>query len=226
MKRKLLPYLLSLVALFGFTGCFELEEKAHFNRDGSGTYQFTVDLGRLKSFIDMMDAMSEESEDAKSSPKEEIKDGFNETNEKLSRIRGISNIKPIEDEENFHFGLSFDFKDIDALNKAMNATFDIKKDGEPVDLDFFSFKNGRLERFEYQNLEEALKDAKDGEEIDLSGGSFMDDFTYTTIYTFEKPVQNVSNQTVMLSPDRKTVTHSIHPFREGDTTTLHNIIEF
>lgn len=227
MKLRLLPYLFTVFALFGLTGCFELEEKAHFNKNGSGSYQFTVDLAQLGSFINMMEAMSEDSEEAEKSPKDEIKEGFSETKTKLEKVRGISNIASINDEENFRFGFSFDFANVDALNNGMNAIFDVKKDGEPIDITFFSYKKGKLERFEHQNLEDIWTETNEDSDVKVEPAAFMKDFRYTTIYTFEEPIKNVSNQGVLLSPDRKTVTNSIQPFgSESETASLRNVIDF
>lgn len=227
MKSKILPFLLTVFALFGLTGCFELEEKAHFNKDGSGNYQFTIDLAQLGSFINMMEAMDSNKDVEEASPKDEIKKGFEESKSELADIKGISNVTPIEDEENFRFGFSFDFKDINALNAGMNKIFDIKEDGEPVDMTFFSFRKGRLERFEHQDMAGMLNKASENGKVEIDGGAFMKDFRFTTIYTFEEPIKNVSNQEVMLSPDRKTVTNSVQPFNTEDKhLSLQNAIDF
>jgi hypothetical protein len=228
MKLKVLSYLLTVFALFGLTGCFELEEKAHFNKDGSGNYQFTIDLAKLGSFINMMEALDQNYDNKEeSTPKDEIKEGFEKSKSELSGIKGISNVTAIEDEENFRFGFSFDFKDINALNAGMNKIFDVKKDGEPVDMTFFSFKKGRLQRFEQDDMSDILNKANEDSEMEIDAGAFMKDFRFTTIYTFEEPIKNVSNQQVMLSPDRKTVTNSVQPFNtDSKNLSLQNIIDF
>lgn len=228
MKLKILSYLLTAFVLFGLTGCFELEEKAHFNKDGSGNYQFTIDLAKLGSFINMMEAMDQSSDDdEESNPKDEIKKGFEESKSELADIKGISNVTAIEDEENFRFGFSFDFKNINSLNEGMNKIFDIEEDGKPVERTFFSFNQGRLERFEQGNMTDMLNKAGEDNEIQVDAGAFMKDFRFTTIYTFEEPIRNVSNQQVMLSPDRKTVTNSVQPFNtDSKSLSLQNIIDF
>jgi hypothetical protein len=70
-----------------------------------------IDMSEMKSLMAM--AMEESNE---GNPMDEM--SFGQIEEQLAKVEGISNVKVIEDREEFVFGFEYDFESIDALNKA------------------------------------------------------------------------------------------------------------
>ncbi|MGF1532330.1 MAG: hypothetical protein ACFCUI_01400 [Bernardetiaceae bacterium] len=110
MIRKHFIWLLVLPFL---TACFEIKEEIKLRKDGSGNYAFTLDMSQL---VTMAEAFREESEE--DSPSNKLLEGTAGSFAKLEGIRGISNVQETTDEEAGVLSVSFDFRDMDALNEA------------------------------------------------------------------------------------------------------------
>lgn len=111
MKQTLFVILFFAAVLL--PGCLTIEEKYHFNRDGSGTMEYSIDI---RDLVNMLDAAG----DTLSRKRFQPDNIFMEAGDRLRDIQGISHITITHDEEPFVFGIQYEFSDINALNNALN----------------------------------------------------------------------------------------------------------
>jgi len=231
MLKKITSYLLLVFVLLATSSCFDIKEKIYLKRNGSGTYSFVVDMSGMKGLIEMMqsmgDEMSEETESDSSgelaeaeeaeaefgdeepdegSPVGGMSNDFKDKGAELAAIDGINSVEMIDDEENFQFGIQFEFDNLEALNEAMNKIY--SKDGEESNKEFISASRKRFSRTAEgdiaQMIREEMNSKGGGSDMQQMGDMFKE-MSITTTYTFDRRIKNVSNPNSMISPDGKTV---------------------
>jgi hypothetical protein len=150
-------------------------------------------------------------------------------------IPGITNIKKEKKDENTYI-VSFDFKDIRALNEAMKRKN--KKDSSQTGLqkgDFFSFSPGlfNCNDTSMSGLNDAMKGMNAPAENDSMAMAMtmikgmMGDMKYTSIYHLPGKVTSYSNKQATLSEDGKTITLVLNLFDESQQSkTLQNNIQY
>ena len=106
------------------SSCITVEETYSFKRNGSGTMKYVVDMSDLKPLLEMA---GDEVED----PFADQDMDFGAMAEKVADIEGIKKVTAIEDEENLTFGVEFKFKNVDALNRALNALILDRGENDP-----------------------------------------------------------------------------------------------
>lgn len=113
MKKYILRLSLWLYGLLSLASC-SIKEEIHFNKDLSGRMTYSIDLGGMMGMMQGMgNALDSTKEDTKLKP--EMMTGlFDE----VGTLEGISNFKSNATEG--EISLSFDFKDLDALNRVYN----------------------------------------------------------------------------------------------------------
>ncbi len=108
-------YIFSLLFL---TSCLTIEENLQLNKDGSGKAIIGIKFTDLKENID------------KIAP-EQIDFNFRllkAKNDSLKLIKSIHNVSMNSNTQYLEFSLKFDFENIESLNLAMQAIWDIKED--------------------------------------------------------------------------------------------------
>jgi hypothetical protein len=168
--------------------------------------------------------------ESEKTPTEQINSAFEITSKKLLNINGISNVRSIEDTINYSFGIGFDFKDINVLNKAINKLFedDSSKKDIKKETTYFTWKNNKLTRLETLDTKSFL-----GKTAALSGKNknndamnslfnfekLFENISYSTNYTFENKISSSNNPNASLSSDSKNITIKCYPFAtEVDST--------
>jgi hypothetical protein len=232
LKKNIQKFILIACTLFCCTACFDIQENFFLKKDGSGTFSFVIDMSQFKSMMAMFDGIGSAFEDKdkrnekakkekKKSPNEKLSSTFEKTRRKLLNTGGISNVKSIEDTTNLIVGISFDFKNIIALNDAMNKLFE----GDSVNSDtskvtYFEYKNKQLTRLEVldsksilgkTNAMSAQKD-DNAESMPFDVEKLFGDVTYSTNYEFEDKIDAVQNENALLSTNMQKVTLKIYPF--------------
>lgn len=225
MKLKSVKNLLPLLALvFLFSSCLELKEEVYFKNNESGTFKFTINLSAIKDMVDMISQFSGESKEEMT---DDVNDGFKDAETELKSIAGISNIKSINDQENLVFGISYDFKNMAALNKAMHKTFQNDELKNPI---FFTYSKNKIERLDPLNIQKRIDEEVSEEDIQIPGldpTAFFSRMKYTAEYSFEKKVSKASNDLSKLSLDQKKVTLDYYFMREDNKgKNIINAIEF
>lgn len=114
--KKLFFLLVTSCALL-FTGCITIEENYTFKKNGSGSMQYVMDMSELMSQLGAMMDLSQMEGGA--NPLGE-KASFTKIGEKLKGIKGISGIKVEEDNKKYIYKIGFKFKNLQALNDALN----------------------------------------------------------------------------------------------------------
>lgn len=243
LKNLLLAVLvLSMTAL---TGCLHIIEEATFHNNGSGSYKMTLDMSEMKGMMDMFKGMTGDSTAlgsggstdstsihwegdyqkpaqpaaAPADPMGGLGDQMTNVTGMLKGIEGISNIVEIKDTTAFQFGYSFDFVNVQALNRAMKI---INKDKYEAKVDeVFRFDGKSFERLSAGDIGEEMKKAmmQGGEEEDDSNMDmvkmFLADMSYKQIYHFpDRTVKKSDNKLGELSDDKHTLSITLKPFNE------------
>jgi len=235
LKKYIQKTAIALCALLCCTACFDLQENLFLKKDGSGTFSFVIDMSQFKSMMAMFDDVGKslDSKDKKNerknktetkkSPSDKLNSTFEKTRRKLLNTAGISNVKTIEDSSSLNFGISFDFKNIAALNEAMNKLFDDDDSSgtETKKVTYFEYKDNQLSRLEALDSKSILgksssmseKGPQTNSENPLYGmEQLFGTVSYTMNYEFENKVSSVKNENSLLSANMQKVTLKIFPF--------------
>lgn len=230
MKKQLINFFIAVLCLLGCTSCFDMHENLFLKKDGSGNFSFSVDLGEMKSMMSMFDGLGKDLENKgnitiKKTPLTKLNTKFEIKRRELLNTKGISNVKIIEDTINYTFGFKFDFKNIDALNVAMNTIFkDDSTETKTENKTYFTWKNNQFIRYDQLDSKSFL-----GNSSIMSGGKadngmfnlnkLFETATYSTTYEFENKIDSTYNTNAMLSSTFKKVTLTCHPFAEQKDST-------
>ena len=96
-------------------GCLTIEENYTFKKDGSGTMEYVVDMSELAELMKGLPGKDKKGKDD-GLGKMDLK----EVKDRLKGIPGVSKVKMKEEKDGFIQRLSFKFKDVQALNGALN----------------------------------------------------------------------------------------------------------
>ncbi len=191
-KIYLIIFFLTLI----FTSC-TITQQFHFKKDFSGTAKITIDMG---AFMDMMAGVDSTGTES-AGMKDSLDFAFKESAEKLEEI-GLKNITyGWQDNDKVMF-LTYDFTDIDMLNKALNASDDgnsafIKN--EDNDNHVYFTRKGKILTYE------GVKSTNDS----ISAGemaSMKDYYKYKLVFTFDRKIKKVDNPNITVSENKKKAT--------------------
>ncbi len=232
MNRKIISLFLVTISLLLCTGCFDLEEKIIFRKDGSGNFTFKVDMSQLKMFF----GSENSSTTAGSEPADKLDNKLDEFNSKLEKIDGISNVKQHIDTTNIIVSISFDFNKITALNNGMHLIFNDEDDthqpskktnSDHPTTNYFEWKGNQIVRIAEKKGADFLKagilDKNATAEQNsitqqlLNTDDIFKTVSYTSIYTFETPIKESSNKKAALSNHKKMITLKCYPFTKDST---------
>ncbi len=212
MKNNIIIGVFAFVSMFMFTGCIDFLEEITYHRNGSGTYQFTVDMSQMKSLLDGLGGDDSESS-AKEDPMKDIGSKFDELENKLKKVQGISHFKSINDTSTFIFGFTFDFKNAEALNNALHE----QDEKLAASTQLFTGSKRLFKRFNKGSMAEAMKDelagdnAKDEDMAMVK--SMFEDMKLRTVYHFDRRIKSSSNVNSMISADKKNLTIDYYFFK-------------
>jgi hypothetical protein len=119
---KKFSFIFFTLIFVSLTSCIDIVQEIKINPNKSGSIRFSMDLGALggsfmniaKDYIDL-------------SMMEDIKKQPSITAKVIENIKGISNIKPVSDNNKGLYALSFDFDNEKALNEAYYKMFNSNK---------------------------------------------------------------------------------------------------
>ncbi len=193
-----MKYLVSVVAIviaLLSTSCFEVREEITLKSNGSGTYSTVFDMSEMMGMLNMFmpDSLKGEMSDSldfsKMMTPEEIS--------KYSSIKGISNVRSDSDEE-YVMKMSYDFANIDALNRSMAID---SGDGPLGISTVFKRKGSKFERVSEmvsEGGENPLSGLMGGEGDDDEGMgemmNMMNKPTYTLVYNLPGKVKKVKTK--------------------------------
>lgn len=221
MKKNLLKSLIITICLFVCTACFDLQENLYLKKDGAGNFSFVINMSEFKSMMDMFgDGGSNSQFGSDKTSTEKLNSAFQITRKKLLNTNGITNVNAIEDTINYTFGIGFDFKNIDALNKAMNKLFDDDSatNTKRKEITYFTWKDNKLTRIESLDTKSILgktttmagKDKLENNFFNIE--KLFEGISYSCIYKFDDKIVSSNNSNAILSTDSKSINLKCYPF--------------
>lgn len=212
-----LPALLLSATLF-FAGCLHVEEQVSFLKNGSGSYGITLDMSEMKGMMDMVKSMADDpsaGEMGGSGDFSQLGQQLSTVKASIEGIQGISNVRETNDTAAFKFGYTFDFANVDALNRALRIINKEKYDSKSGAI--FAYTGKDFERFSAGDIGEEIKKAmSESEDEDQSMEMvkmFFNDMSYKTIYHFpDQAIKKNSNPIGSVSADGHTLTVELKPF--------------
>jgi hypothetical protein len=184
---------IALLIGISFYSCSIVQEY-HFNKDFSGSTRLSFDMG---SFVQMMAAM-----DSAGNSIETLRDSLNgvfaENAKKMDSL-GLKNFKYGWENESFTFALSYDFDNIEMLNRALNSSNTnsaplIETMGNKQHL-YFTRKGKTLLYSGPKSVQESSSEME-------SMGEY---YQYTVVFTFDRKLKKAINPNINISPDNKKV---------------------
>ncbi len=175
---------LPAVILFA-TGCITIEEHYTFKKNGSGTMEYVMDMSAMQG---MMDALDTGGEKAKKEKTDGPITGTEERIKQLKELEGVKRVKLKEEEDGYVQRISFAFKDLDALNRALNV---LMADSSGVQQAFFRWEGNTLVRTNNQYAEKMGSDMTGGtDSTDLT--SMLESMKYRYSFKFPDAIRDIT----------------------------------
>ncbi|MCB0835603.1 MAG: hypothetical protein KDE26_02045 [Bacteroidetes bacterium] len=178
--RSLIPVMV-FGSMIPLSSCLTLSESYEFKKNGSGSMTYLIDMSELVAILKI--AESNESEE-----KISTQFSFTELGEKIEEIEGVSQVKVLDDPENYKFGVTFKFKGIEPLNQALNSI--LITNPKDKKHDFFKMEGNTIIRTHLIN-KNVLTSQLEGSDIPDQNFSLMESMLYKLNFSFPKPVKVV-----------------------------------
>ncbi len=127
--EKLKIIFVCLILLPFVSACYEIREEVDIKKDGSGTYALILDLSQSKAMLEMAMAMPDNQGKI---PFAELDSSFAKGTARFKNMPGISQVQPLNNRQEYVFGMKFDFKDVTALNLALQRATNDQGPTDPV----------------------------------------------------------------------------------------------
>ena len=192
--------LLSLVLLL--CGCLTIEENYTFKKNGSGTMEYVVDMSAMQDIMKSMD-QGKADKDKQSDLNSPTAMGMEERQTQLKAIAGIKSVKLKKEKDGYIQRMSFSFKDLASLNKALNV---LMPDSSGVQHTFFHWEGNTLVRTNNEHAEEMAADAgTDSDTTDLS--AVLQSMHYKYSFKFKQPVDStkLADGMIKVNPNARTL---------------------
>ncbi len=224
MKNLIIALLLTLAMVF--SGCFNITEKIKFNKNGSGEVTTTVDMSQMMTMIMMlMPEMGDSIQDMFN-----MDDFMNEDYNRYDGIDGISNVSSKKEDE-YKFSISYNFANMNALNKAMAVKGTGSEETGLSSMDSeYKFKRRRFCRTtNYSKDENSAMDEFDMEE-NKSLMEMVNAPTYTIEYELPRTVKKVNVKGEKSSVDHQgnkvTIEYNLLDFMSADGEIMNHDLKF
>lgn len=190
------------------TGCVEIIDDLSLNKDGSGTFKYTINLSSSKIKVNSFLAL--DSLNGKKVPSiEEISNRADKIVDLLKARSGISNVSFSADYDNFIFKLSCDFASLDHLQRAIREIVRSEtgsKDVPELDHKWLTYEDNMLIRSIPQITVNKARELNPEDRESLRTGN------YTSITRFEKEVVRCENSGCVISKNKKAVMVRTDPY--------------
>ncbi len=178
----------SLVLLI--SGCLTIEENYTFKKDGSGTMEYVVDMSDMKGMADMFSEKGDKKSGKQKNDDSPIT-GAEAKIASLKKVEGIRKVKLKNEQDGFVQRISFAFKDVDALNRALNV---LMPDSTGAQQAFFRWEGNTLVRTNNlyaENMGKEMGGGKDTTGADTTGtAEVLKAMHYKYSFKFAKDVQD------------------------------------
>lgn len=237
--RKISFLSIFIISSLCLTSCLDIFENFKINKDGSGEYQIVMTIGeqfrqQIATAIEEQEAQStlakanssEENEDAQD---QSYKESLEQITKKLKSVDGISNVEMIYNQTEFKFGYTFQFKNIEALDKALEVSAGEFQPKLPAQIqlskkkviqpssNYVELSKGTFVRHQSAELSKILNMKKtDGNNAGMMGGLdvtyLLQDMNYKTVFQFAQPIKTAHNEAAVIDDKNHTVTLHCKPF--------------
>lgn len=227
MKRLLKQTFVLSLLLFATTSCLDIQESIYLRNDGSGKFALTINLEEMEGLLNSINRSNSDG-DPQKDVMNEVDINFEDLRKKLTKQAGISQVRTINENNSRLLGIAFEFTNVNALNKALKEINNSKDDQKK---DYFFYQKGKLKRMNTLGIKEHIQ-RELGADIAIAVDgimltSILKDMSYTTKYTFDRPVTETSNPDSKITNEGRTVTLSYFFFNEKTgSNTLENQISF
>ncbi len=191
-------WLMAIICLLSLSSCTNTIVKIFFKKDGSGTYSYIQDFSSMTTLMGDMVKDKIAAEMKEDNMVQTMQDAMAD---RISSIEGVSGVNTRYDEEAMHMILSFNFEDVTAIDKALEAMYG--KAGVDTNKPFFKASAKRFERtsrqlFTAESMSELMGGGVEGME-EMQG---MDDMmknmnrdTFQELHIeFEREIVSFSNK--------------------------------
>ena len=206
---KLLVFFLFSTMLITFASCIEIIDDLTLNNDGSGSYNYTVNLSSSKVKINSILLL--DSLDGKKVPAlTEIAEKLERITNTLTKEEGISNVKFQSDYTNYIFKIRLNFSSLASLQASIKKIVKQENEGKAIpslDDAWLIFKNDTLVRSIPQiTIEKASQ-------INMQETRLLKEGRYTSITRFDKEIKFIENENAKISKSNKAVMVQINPYK-------------
>ncbi|MEX0986029.1 MAG: hypothetical protein WD052_01040 [Bacteroidales bacterium] len=219
MNNRIIIVIVFLSSLM-LQSCFEIREIVKFNKDGSGTFTMTIDMSEVKQ---MLAGFGGSEEIESSSPFQNMETESAATMKRLRETDGLSNINFISENDGYVIITSFDFSDIDALNRGMDVVYDNESEYEGTP-DYYKFRRRKFERTSSHNFLDKVKKEFTTEDMATEGmdlSALFADVVYVNKIIFEgKKIKKVRSGHPELSENGSMATNRYLIFNEENEQSL------
>ncbi|MFT3945890.1 MAG: hypothetical protein QM763_02855 [Agriterribacter sp.] len=197
MLKIILPVLLCILIL---PGCFEVVEKIDLHDDGSGSFQFIVNMSKSKTRINSM--MKMKTINGRPVPTRlDITQKTDEIKNLLAKCKGISNVTSTLDLENYIATVKCSFDKIENLNLAFRRVAEKQKAKASDVQDSYAYQAVTKVFSRMGNF--SLKIAYD--KLSNADKEIFNDANYTGIMRFDSEVKSASNSDSKIAADKRAV---------------------
>jgi len=187
-----------LCFVFLFQSCFEVIEEVKMKDDGSGHFNFVINLSQSKTKINSILKMQKINGYTVPS-KEEIKNEASRLEALAQNTEGISNVKTNIDLTNYIFTINLDFQKISNLNSVFLKLKNSKKISPSIATDYFTFNDKKFVRSQKVPIK-ALYD-----KLEKADKEIFQNARYTSVYKFDSTIKSFSNKNAVASKSNKAI---------------------
>ena len=188
-----------LAIIISLTSCFEIIEEVALNSDGSGSYEYTLNVSQSRTKLDQIMRM-DSINGYKVPQKTDLKEPLQKLITKAQSINGISNVGKIEDFDNYIFSFTCDFKNIESLNRLVaelrRASNDTRTDIPDIHFSYDALSKRYVRNGNY-SIKGDLGKMKDADKVIFDGA------TFTSIFRSDAELTSFSNNNAKISPNKK-----------------------
>jgi hypothetical protein len=230
--KHALRYLILLCIPFLFTSCIDIIENIFIRKDGSGTYKLTLTVNentRRMMETNRQEIGEEEEDDFNPvGDAADLRKNFEKLGEDLKNVKGVSKYEAFSNEESMEFGYTFDFADIEVLNKCMEVAagsslgqmpgpFGKGKKTVTPNARYIEWNKKSLIRYQSAELAKTMDMKKNGgNNAGMMGGLdvsyIFQDMRYTCTYEFEQAFKAFNNEAAVAENGNKFLSLVCYPF--------------
>jgi hypothetical protein len=198
MKKT--AYLLLFCCSILFSSCFEIIEQIMLKTDGSGTFQFVLNMSKSKTKLNSIAKMKTINGHTVPS-KWEVENKMATIEKAMNKTAGVSAVKSSIDFDNYIATINCNFVKLAQLNAALKNVSKIDG-GNVAGIDKTYSYDAATKIFERQNkfpLKNYYKKVSNADkEVFANAG-------YTSIFKFENTIETTSNKEASISPSKKAI---------------------